>query len=545
MKRNVLMVMVITIFMFTVFGITYAWQGRMDGMGNPSGLIPDESDFLINPARIADGHSGKIFNHYGFSYTGVNNSWDADSSRSLIPIGLSYNLENDGGVWWNEALIGVSHPLGSGKIAVFLEYEGNYGDLEGHEVLDLTSGSDFASIDLENDVNTDMSDVALRLVYGLPLGKVFKLGTEIKIAYRDEEAGWDQRLDDLVISGFPFSASGEASNLPTGLMRYILPPYDSDYWNLSFKLGLNWKVGEVVCDFAPRGGFIFAGDNEWASHLSGGGTDGVDTLNITNDFDMDGDVDGWNFGFDFWLRFPVTADTSMPLVFRLDYQEKERDGSGDGELGISSTFGPIGTGPYSFEHDSQENLLTITAGGGFDIGVSEHTKIAIGLFYNYMNSKNDLEMTLSPEGSGVDVITETGGYPEYSEHQSKLQLAGEHRASPCLTMRGGLSIFYGWVSEEYDFDGGVDISGLGSASSLINNGISLDGNRWGIEASLGASWVCDRVTIEPFINGGYQRVNLDGDEDWSLLGIDVLAFDVDKEKDEWFVGGGFSLLFNL
>lgn len=322
---------------------------------------------------------------------------------------------------------------------------------------------------MKNDVQTNMSDVAFRLVYGLPLSKVFKLGTEIKIEYRDEEAGWDQRLDELDITGFPLSASGDASNLPTGLTRYILPPYDSNYWDLSFKLGLNWKVGEVVCDFVPRGGFIFAGDNEWDSHLNGGGTNGVDTLNIANDFDMDGGVHGWNYGMDFWLRFPVTADTTMPLVFRLDYQKKERDGSGDGELGISSTFGPVGTGSYSFEHDSQETLLTITAGGGFDIGVSEKTKIAIGLFYNYINSKTDLEMTLSPEGSGIALITETGGYPEYSEHQVKLQFAGEHTISPCLTMRGGVGVFYGNINEEYDFDGGVDISGLGSASSLLNN----------------------------------------------------------------------------
>jgi len=87
--------------------------------------------------------------------------------------------------------------------------------------------------------------------------------------------------------------------------------------------------------------------------------------------------------------------------------------------------------------------------------------------------------------------------------------------------------------------------GLGSASSVLNNSISLDGNRWGIEASLGATWVCERITVEPFINGGYQRVSLDGNEDWSLIGIDALSFDVDKETDKWFIGGGFSLLFDL
>ncbi|MBW1847469.1 MAG: hypothetical protein JRJ27_10070 [Deltaproteobacteria bacterium] len=544
--------------MFTLIGVSYSWQGRMDGMGDPVGLISDESDFLINPARIADGKGGKILSHYGFSYTGVDNNWNADLTGGLIPLlisgseDLSYDLENDGGEFWNEALLGVSFSLGSGKMGIIFEYEGEYGDYGGHEVLDGSiSGLGSANLDMENDVDTDMSDFALSFIYGVPLSKVFKLGTEVKIAYRDEETKWNSSLSNLsttpAIPGFP-DISLDSSNFPlTGLSR-ILMPYDSDYWDLSFKLGLNWKVGEVECDFAPRGGFIFAGDNEWNSDLKGDIDIGGGNIYPSNDFDMDGDVDGWNLGLDFWLRFPVTADTSMPLVFRIDYQKKERDGSGDGDIRVSTSppGGPYDglVGPLDWDYNSEETLLTITAGGGFDIGVSANTNIAVGLFYNYINSKTDLEMTISP-GGGLDLLTETDGYPESSEHQIKLQFAGEHKLSSCLTMRGGLSTFYGWVSEEYDLDGGVDISGLGSASSLLNNSISLDGNRWGIEASLGATWVCERITVEPFINGGYQRVSLDGNEDWSLIGIDALSFDVDKEIDKWFIGGGFSLLFDL
>ena len=39
----------------TLAGTSYAWQGRMAGMGNPKGLIGDESDFLIHPAKIVAG----------------------------------------------------------------------------------------------------------------------------------------------------------------------------------------------------------------------------------------------------------------------------------------------------------------------------------------------------------------------------------------------------------------------------------------------------------------------------------------------------------
>jgi hypothetical protein len=562
MKKNVLMVMVVVFLMFTLFGITYAWQGRMDGMGDPVGLIPDESDFLINPARIADGNGVTLFSHYGFAYRGEDNSWDADLSGGLIDVllsgqgDLSYDLEKDGDVWWNEVLLGASFSLGTGKMGIFFEYEGEYGDYDGHEVLDGSlTGLGSATIDLENDVSTDMSDFALRFVYGIPLGQVFNLGTEVKIAYRDEEVKWNSRLDNFGITpAIPelLGISLDSSNfLATGLMRYLLP-HDSDYWDLSFKLGLNWKVGGVECDLTPRGGFIFAGDNEWESDLDGDinlDLGGPGIVSLSNDFDMEGDVDGWNLGLDFWLRFPVTADTSMPLVFRFDYQKKERDGSGSGDFGLFATpdGGPTSTiisGPMEWDYNSEETLLTITAGGGFDIGVSDKTKIAIGLFYNYINSETDLEMEFGPDGPPIALVTETGGYPETSEHQVKLQFAGEHKVSSCLTMRGGLTTFYGWVSEEYDFDGGLSLGPL-TASSLLNNSISLDGNRWGIEASVGATWTCENIAVEPFIKGGYQRVSLDGDEDWSALGIDLLSFDVEKEKDEWFIGGGFSLLFNM
>ena len=42
-------------------GTSYGWQGRMDGMGNPQGLIGDESDLLLHPAKIASGEGIRYY----------------------------------------------------------------------------------------------------------------------------------------------------------------------------------------------------------------------------------------------------------------------------------------------------------------------------------------------------------------------------------------------------------------------------------------------------------------------------------------------------
>jgi len=541
---------------FTICGSSLGWQGRMDGMGDPVGLVGDESDLLVHPAKAADGKGLQVFGHYGFKYTNVDWNWEADLDGGIIPdilrfvrlpLSLSYDLENDGDEWWHEALLGLTFPLGPGRMGVFFELKGEYGDYDGNEVLTARIGGiASATLAMENDVNTDMSDFALRLVYGAPVGKV-NLGGEVKLAYRDEENRWDSSLAGLSIAGIAVpSITMNSTNYPiTGLNRLLLP-YDSDYWELSFKAGVNWAIGSVEFDLTPRVGFIFGGNNSWDSDMTidiGGVFPFFPGPTVTNDFDMDGDVNGWNWGLDFWLRFPVTDNVSMPLLFRVDYRDKERDGSGNGAVGVNVApfFGA--TIPLTWEYETEEETLEITAGGGLDIDVSKQSKIAFGLFYSYINRETNLETDMgitTPIGS-INVITETDdGYPEYTEHQVSLKLAGEHAFSPDFLFRAGLNLFYGWVEQEYDIDGGANILGVG-LPALVNNTIELDGHHWGIDHSVGASVMFDGFAIEPFINGGYHNLSLDGDEEWNAPGIPLLAFDVDTERSEWFIGAGFTV----
>ena len=44
-------------------------------MGDPFGLVADESDYLIHPAKIANGQGVRFYGDYRFTYTGVTN-WD-------------------------------------------------------------------------------------------------------------------------------------------------------------------------------------------------------------------------------------------------------------------------------------------------------------------------------------------------------------------------------------------------------------------------------------------------------------------------------------
>jgi hypothetical protein len=101
-------------------------------------------------------------------------------------------------------------------------------------------------------------------------------------------------------------------------------------------------------------------------------------------------------------------------------------------------------------------------------------------------------------------------------------------------MSMGLNCFYGWVKEDFD-------SNFNSSVPIIRvSDSSLDGHRWGIGASLGGTAKFNRFSLEPFIGGGYENLNLDGDgyDGWYNAPVEK-----DKTRKEWLIGGGFSIKF--
>ena len=78
---------------------------------------------------------------------------------------------------------------------------------------------------------------------------------------------------------------------------------------------------------------------------------------------------------------------------------------------------------------------------------------------------------------------------------------------------------------------------------MVTDNIPTVGPHWGIEASLGGTIKIPPVTLEPFINGGWQHCHLDGDGERSSAGAIMNLWDMDKSRKEWSVGGGFSIKF--
>jgi hypothetical protein len=73
-------------------------------------------------------------------------------------------------------------------------------------------------------------------------------------------------------------------------------------------------------------------------------------------------------------------------------------------------------------------------------------------------------------------------------------------------------------------------------------------HRWGIGASVGGTIKFQQFSLEPFLDGGYQRLKLSGDGSnfnpyypWTdYYGI---PYDVKKTRNEWSIEGSLSIKF--
>jgi hypothetical protein len=506
------LVILLPFLLLALAGTSYAWQGRMGGMGDPYGLVADESDFLIHPAKIAKGEGVRFYGDYRFTYTGVTD-WDYaldvyNTSGTLIGF---YHYDTSGQEYKHNALLGAALPLGPGRAGLFFEYAGKRGDYDGAE--NIFGAPSFATYDLKS----EFDNFALRLLYGLPMGS-FKLGGEVQFAYRQEEnETWWQRLvggPETYLNQY-FGPLQPYSNLSPFMF-----PYDSSYWEALFKGSLEGKMGPLDVEFTLRGGFLFGGDNDLQYDAVIGPASYA--------YDLDGGVSGWCIGSDLWVRYPVNNTLSVPLLVRIDYQEKTRDGAGPGSLTFSGT---------SFSYDNEEKDFVIEVGGGVDKEIDKDTRIAAGIYYSYLDKKDDFQVVWTPVGFWQ--VFDHSDYPASIEHRLRLSLAGERKISPAVTLRLGINGFYGWVQEDLEY------TYVTSTPSYDRYNISSDGTHWGIGASVGGSVRFQHLTLEPFIAAGYEELALDGDGDFvPSAGLPAL-YDMDSTRRAWNVGGGLSVLFDL
>lgn len=503
MKKVLVSLMLCLLLVFVFSGISYCWQGRMAGMGDPFGLVADESDYLIHPAKIANGEGVRFYGDYRFTYIGVSD-WDVD----INVLSMNPSFDMSGHEYRHNALLGAALPLGPGRMGIFFTYDGERGAFDGASIFSNPVNNRFFEWD------NRLDNFALRLLYGLPLGS-FKLGGELGLAYCHEANRQFSFLADL--------SSGRV-NFPDINVDFATPPfipYDSAYWEIPFKAGVDGKVGPLDLEFTLRGGVIVSGDNTLAIETQSPA--GV----VTSSGDLDGDVTGWRIGADLWARYPLAEGVSLPFLFKIDYRQKSRDGD-------------IFIAPFGLETETTETSLHLQAGGGVEGKLSEKTRIAAGIYYGYLHDTADFSFLES--AGGLAVGSNYSDYPALTEHRIIARLAEEHQFSPSFALRFGLDFFYGWAAEDLTY--GAIVPPVPDTVSLP---FSLSGSHWGIGAALGGSIKFKPITLEPFFAAGYQSLKLNGDGQQSLNGVPLLGalYDREDRRNQWNIGGGLSILYDL
>jgi hypothetical protein len=242
---------------------------------------------------------------------------------------------------------------------------------------------------------------------------------------------------------------------------------------------------------------------------------------------MDGDVQGWRIGGDLWARYPLADNLSMPLLVRLDYQDKNRDGDYRELIALIDT-------------KTKEQTLQIMAGGGVDWRPVARTQVGAGIYYSYLHQNTDFRWNVFEIFN--QFLFDQMNWPDAVEHRGTLVLTGEWEFSSMVALRMGLNCFLGWATEDQQahyLDTSVTLPG---PYDLVID-YATDGLHWGIGGSFGATIRFARFVFEPFVNAGYQSLKLSGDG--AISGTFSVPLMRDEDRDQWYVGGGLSILFDV
>jgi hypothetical protein len=498
MKKTGLLFVALLTFGLFAHSQGFGWQGRMAGTGDAYGLLEDESDFLIHPAAIAPGKDLNFYGTYRLTYDYVS-QWD--NKTSVPSQNYDYPYEAKGHEWKNEGQAGIALPLGTGRMGIFFEYLGTRAKYNGDE-----NNYQNTTNDHEFKVESEADNFNLRAIYGKPLGDI-KLGVEIQISYKDEEN--KNILDNSVQNYF---RTARYLHLDADFFKYIMPVC-SDYYESIGKLSIDGKLGTVKNTFTIKGGATlpFAVNNKY------------DYNNATTEVNATGDVKGWNTGLDYWVRFPLNKDVSLPFIISVYHKQIKRDGSGDSNSGFN----------FSYEHKSEDT--NYTAGGGADFILKKDIRIAIGIYYNFLKSNQDMHIK---EVDASD--TWVYDYPEYpTKEESRITFKAmtEINFTSGLTFLSGLNVFYGRVKSNYIS------SCTNDGSHYSDSELFTKGHNWGINLSFGTIHKTGKTIIEPFINAGFCRYKVSGDGYYDagfLLTGDTTG---ESEKTDWIIGGGLSVKY--
>lgn len=424
-------------------------------------------------------------------------------------------------------------------MGVFFSYDKKMGDFDGHGTYNSRFLPQLAQSNYDMDRHLD--NYELRLIYGIPI-TCADLGFELGFAHRGEDVGEtvvvpaQQRFNSLTSKNFIFGW-GTFNNPAFSLFPYMIP-YDSSYWELFGKAGLEKKLNAVDIDWSVRGGYILSSGSENRYEYLRTGAEDV------NHVKMEGDISGYRIGSDLWIRHQLNEGLNLPFFISIDYAEKHRDGDAWGIGGNDLVD------HHFYQYDHMERTFEVKAGGGVEKKVNACSRVGAGLYYNYLQNHDNLSFFVTGTEGGLPgelahLPNNQTEFPLHKKHRLILNLAGEQEVSSDLTLRGGLNFFYGWVvSDDYKQKDISYDSPINLYNSYIRK-ISLDGQNWGVEASLGATTKFSCFTLEPFLKAGYRNFYLSGNGKASFIvppPDDYLDKMMKKEREEWCLGAGFSLL---
>lgn len=555
MKRFVGITAVLALMVGLCAADVFATQGRMGGMGDPYGLVNDETDFLIHPSYLADIKAQQIFGDYRFTYRSIDWSWSGSLATNNL---FGYTVDSARGKWdssgdafEHDATLGIVAPVGSGTGGAFFSYKGVRSNFDGDTTLSGNAYSNSLGIGSRFNMQSDSDEFSMRFLYGQPISGDFKWGAELQFGYQQEKNDTSDSLSSVTLNGTQYlgNASLRGTNGIWGLLYPFMMPKDDNYWDVTVKTGVDGSFGPAKVGVTVRGGAFVGGDSKWK--YSDVASVPSEPFDLSNRFDLNGSVDGWKLGGDLWVRVPYSSTVSLPFIVRVDYMDKNRDGSGIGT--VASTTG-LDSGILDFDAFSQssaynysgkEKLLNIETGGGIDVQYSSTLKLAGGLYYNYISDKQSLSLTgniadVNVLNMSVPVFVNFNydGYPDRTEHLARFRFSAEQKYSPDLVLRGGLDVFGGFASESYAFYPSVN-----NATLLSNKG-TLDGTHWGLIGSLGTSFKVQNVLVEPFVQAGYEELSLsDNSGSTSVLGVPLLPWSLDKDRNDVIVTTGVSVKF--
>jgi hypothetical protein len=516
MKKSILAVMFVVTLMLLCTVPVQAWQGRVAGMGGVYGLVEDESDFLTHPAGIADGKGLNFYSNMQLrSQTTDKFSYSYRTAPAATPgAWTEWNYDASGREIQYEGHFGGAFPVGPGRMGVFLQYTGFNGNLRGDFVGSTYTG--FTTSTNSFDQEKRLDDLALRVIYGIPVNKNLKLGTEFQIDYKKEKSTTKRSYggNTYINETYGFSDS------PVSLL-YLGVPYDSRYYEASMKASVETMIGPAKASFTARGGMPFSSENDYYY-----------LYNSNFGGDHDGKIKGHNFGADAWVRVPVSNTLALPFLVTFDYKKLNRKAEGREMLGWTGFYG---------RHIYRDESKTFTAGGGVDYTPAQGTKVAGGLYYTYLKDTTDFVYAYSnyPNVGSSWNYFDHSGYPETKEHKISFKGAVEKAISSDITLNGGFNTFYGWMKQTHEHS-------FASTSPYVPNlfSSSAKGKRWGANASLGASFKAGATTMEPYVAGGFERISLSGDGGSYSNGVlSTMYPDNSLKKNTWFIGGGFALRF--